>query len=331
MRERVADEVVTKLTGKIPDDELRTIRDAIMSVVSGYDISERETALALYESFVPKFYETYLTTLRLNGRSLGTIKTYNFHLVNFFLQMNRPISEVTSADIYGYLYLLKEKGTVSNRTLDHVRIIINTFFEWCAIEGYTQINPCRTVRPIKYIATERVPLTDMELELARDACRDIREKAILEVMYSTGCRVSEMVNLDRTDVDFGNRTVMLLGKGNKTRTSFLNAKAELMLRRYIHNRTDSEQALIVTMIKPYRRVSKGSLEQIIRSIGERANLSRRLTPHVLRHTFATNLLKRGARLEDVQKLLGHEKPETTLIYAKINTETIQHDHACYII
>lgn len=331
MREQFTNEVIAKLSGKIPDNELRTVRDVIMSTLANYEVSERETAIALYESFVPQFYEVYIATLKINGRSMDTIKTYNYHLVNFFLQLRRPLKDVTSADIYEHLFALQEKGTVSNRTLDHVRIIIYTFMQWCCDEGYIDKNPCRTVKPIKFTVKERNPLTDIELELTRDACKDIRESAIVETLYSTGCRVSELINLKKTDVDFATKTVTVLGKGNKYRTTFLNARAEIMLKRYLMSREDDDPALFATTRKPYRKLSKEALEKMIRTIGERANLDRRLTPHILRHTFATNLVKRGARLEDVQKLPGHEKPGTTLIYAKINTESIRHDHERYII
>lgn len=331
MREKVANEIMMRLSGKIPDDELLIIRNAIMSVLSGYEVSERETSVALYESFVPRFYEVYLATLRVNGRSLSTVKTYNYHLVNFFLQLHRPITEVTSADIYRYLCQLQDRGTISNRTLDHVRIIINTFLQWCVDEEYIQRNPCRTIKPIKYSVRERVPLTDIELESARDACVYIRESAIFETLYSTGCRVSELIRLTKEDVSLDNRTVVLFGKGNKYRTSFLNARAELVLRKYLHQRKEDCPSLIVTNRKPCRPMSKESIEKIIRTIGERAKLERNLTPHVLRHTFATNLLRRGASLEDVQRLLGHTDPSTTLIYAKIDTSALRYDHERYII
>lgn len=331
MREKFATEVIMKLSGKVSDDDLILIRNSILSVLANYEISERETALALYESFVPKFYEVYLATLKINGRSAGTIEIYNFHLVSFFVQLHRPLPELTSSDIYEYLFMLQSRGTVSNRTLDHIRTIINTFMEWCVAEGYIESNPCRTVRPIKYTEKQREPLTDIELEQVRFCCKDLRESAIVETMYSTGCRVSELVALNRTDVDIQNGTVLVLGKGNKYRTTFLNARARLILSKYLASRNDNCPSLIVTEIEPVHTLGKESYERIIRLIGERANLIKPLTPHILRHTFATNLLKRGARLEDVQKLLGHSKPSTTLIYTKIDTESIRHEHEKFII
>lgn len=331
MREQFANEVIVKLAGRVSDEDLSVIHDCIMAVLANYDIKERETTLALYESFVPQFYEVYLATLKINGRSIGTIKTYNYHLVNFFLQVGRPIKDVTAADIYSYLYFLQKKGTICNRTLDHTRVILNTFMQWAADEGYIEKNPCHNVKPIRYTERQRQPLTDMELELVRDACQTIRESAMVETLYSTGCRVTELAILKQTDVDLAGRTVTLLGKGNKYRTSFLNARAELMLRKYLHSRKDDNPALIVTERKPTRPLTKEAYEKIIGEIGERANISRRLTPHIFRHTFATNLIRRGARIEDVQKLLGHEKTSTTLIYTKIDTEAIRHDHERYII
>lgn len=331
MREQFANEVVMKLAGKVSDEELRAIHDTILSVLANYEIAERETALTLYESYVPKFYDVYLAYLKINGRSTGTLKTYNYHLVSFFLHLRRPVNELTAADIYEYLCYLGQKGTVSNRTLDHVRIIINGFLEWAYDEDYISKNPCHTVKPIRFTEKQRQPLTDIELEMVRAACRNTREAAITETMYSTGCRVSELVALKVTDVDLTNRTVTLFGKGSKYRTSFINARAELMLRKYLSEREDNCPALIVTDRKPARPLQKGAYEKMIRELGERAGLGRRLTPHIFRHTFATNLVKRGARVEDVQRLLGHEKISTTMIYTKVDTSDIRRDHERFIV
>lgn len=331
MKEQFANEVVVKLIGKIPDEELGIIREAIITTLSNYEIDGRETAMALYESFVPKFYEIYLAQLRINGRSLGTIKTYNFHLINFFVQLQCPLNELTQSDIYRYLYWLQQKGSISNRTLDHIRVIINTFLEWSYANEYIPNNPCKNIPPIKYIEKQREPLTDIELELVRDCCKTYREHAIVEVLYSTGCRVSELVDLKVSDIDFNTKAVTILGKGGKYRVSFISARAELMLRKYLSTRNDNNPSLIVTERKPIRALSKVGLEKIIGDIGERAGLKNRLTPHVLRHTFATNLVKRGAKLEDVQKLLGHEKPSTTMIYTKIDMDKIRFEHERYIL
>lgn len=331
MREQFANEVVMKLAGKVSDAELRMIHDAILSTLSNYEVKERETAVALYESYVPRFYDIYLAYLKINGRSEGTLKTYNYHLVSFFLHLRRPINEITAADIYEYLYYLGQKGTVCNRTLDHVRIIINSFLEWAYDEDYIPKNPCHTVKPIRYTEKQRQPLTDIELEMVRAACRDTREAAITETMYSTGCRVSELAGLKISDVDLANRTVTLFGKGSKYRTSFLNARAELMIRKYLHERDDNCPALIVTNRKPIKPLKKGAYEKLIRELGEHAGLERKLTPHIFRHTFATNLVKRGARIEDVQRLLGHEKISTTMIYTKVDTTDIRRDHERFIV
>lgn len=331
MKEQFANEIVMKLTGRISDDDLKIVRDVIMSSLANYDITERDTEIAVYESFVPRFYEVYLAMLRVNGRSIGTIKTYNYHLVNFFMSLQRPITDITHGDIYTYLLELQMKGTISNRTIDHVRIIINTFLDWCYCEGYIKDNPCKNIKPINYVEKDREPLTDIELEMVRESCNTLRERTIIEVMYSTGCRVSEMVNLKISDVDIRNGEVKLFGKGGKYRTSFLSAKAKLLLNNYLKSRNDDCTSLIVTDRKPIHALQKTSYEKILGEIGERANIKNKLTPHILRHTFATNLLKRGASLEDVQKLLGHEKPSTTLIYTKINMDKVKYEHERYIL
>ena len=159
----------------------------------------------------------------------------------------------------------------------------------------------------------------------------MREKAIIELFYSTGCRVSEMVNLNKSDINFKSGEVFLFGKGNKHRTSYLNAKSEVYLKKYLHTRNDDNNALIVSERKPYQRLSKTGIERIVRIIGKRSNIGRNLYPHLIRHTTATDALKRGMNITDVQAMLGHAKIDTTMIYAKISQDSVQYNHKKYIV
>lgn len=220
---------------------------------------------------------------------------------------------------------------MSNRTMDGRRLVINTFLEWCRTERYIDWNPCSQIRPIKYESKPREPLTGIELELVRDACRTYREKAIIEVFYSTGCRVSEMVNLSKSDVDFVKGEVKLFGKGAKHRISYINARAEVSLKKYLFSRRDENPALFVSDRNPHDRLKKTAIEKVVREIGERSGIGRRVFPHLIRHTTATDALERGMNVAEVQKILGHEKLDTTMIYAKVCQENVKHDHRRYIV
>lgn len=247
------------------------------------------------------------------------------------MNIEKPLNQITTNDIRVYLYNLQKRRSLSNHSLDERRLVINTFFEWCKNEEYISKNPCKQIQPIKYEIKPREPLEDIELELIRYGCKTCREKAIIELFYSTGCRVSEMVNLNKDDVNFKTGEVLLFGKGNKHRISYLNAKSEVALKKYLYSRSDDNEALIVSERKPYKRLSKTGVERIVRIIGERSNIGRNLYPHLIRHTTATNALKRGMGIAEVQSILGHEKIDTTMIYAKVSQENVKYNHRKYII
>lgn len=177
----------------------------------------------------------------------------------------------------------------------------------------------------------REPLDDMELEMVRSACVTPREKALFEVLYASGDRVSEVEKMNYSDINQKNWSIVILGKGNKERTIFLNAKAVLAIRRYMETRNDSNPALFVSQRRPYGRLGTQSIEEEIREIGKRSGIGRRVSPHLMRHTYATNLLYYGAPIEEVSKLLGHSKLRTTQIYTKINTAELEHTYRkCHV-
>lgn len=194
-----------------------------------------------------------------------------------------------------------------------------------------KLNPCRQISPIRYEEKPREPLNGIEMELVRYACENQRERAIIETFYSTGCRVTELSNLNICDIDFNTGEVHLFGKGKKHRTSYVNAKSEVALKKYLETRNDSNVALFVSQRKPHQRLKKNAIESIVRQIGERSGINRRLFPHLIRHTTATDAIDRGMDATELQKLLGHADLETTMIYAKISQENVKRSHKKYIV
>ena len=329
--ENFAKEFMVKLDGKISESDMATILQELQMFASGYDIQKKETSLTTYEPQIPECYKAYMVSKKIEGLSKETLKTYDLYLKDFLLYIRKPVREITANDIRIYLFSYQRKNGVSNRTMDGRRLVINTFLEWCRTERYIDWNPCSQIRPIKYESKPREPLTGIELELVRDACRTYREKAIIEVFYSTGCRVSEMVNLSKSDVDFVKGEVKLFGKGAKHRISYINARAEVSLKKYLFSRRDENPALFVSDRNPHDRLKKTAIEKVVREIGERSGIGRRVFPHIIRHTTATDALERGMNIAEVQKILGHEKMDTTMIYAKVCQENVKHDHKRYIV
>nr|DAU89640.1 MAG TPA: SITE SPECIFIC RECOMBINASE XERD [Caudoviricetes sp.] len=332
--ENFANEFISKLDGKIPDEALRTVLQELQVFTSNYDISQRETHVVPYQNNIPDCYRVYMVAKKIEGMSPESMKTYNFYLTDFFEHINRPFEQVTTNDIRIYLYETQKRTGISNRTLDGKRLVINTFMDWCWKEGYIPNNPCASIKPIKFEEKPREPLSNMELEIVRDACENYRDKAMIELFYSTGCRLSEMVNLKISDIDFTSKEVHLFGKGSKHRTSYLNAKAEYMLKKYfeLERPKDSiSDSVFVIFRKPYNEMHKGSIYARVKAIQKRSGIERSLFPHLLRHTMATDALNRGMNVAEVKEILGHEKLDTTMIYAKISHDSVKFNHKRYIV
>ena len=239
--------------------------------------------------------------------------------------------EQNDNDVKAYLYNFQKTRNVSNRTLDSVRSILSSFFSWASAEGYLEKNIMISVKPIKYRRKQRGSLDDYELEKLRSACETIRDEALVEFLYSTGCRVSELVNVNKEDVNIKDGEVTLIGKGDKERKSYLTAHASLALQEYLKSRDDDNNALFVSKVKPHNRLKKGAIEKIIGELGVKARIEKKVYPHLIRHTTATMGLQHGMDVTEIQKMLGHANIETTMIYAEVNQNDVKTSHKKYII
>lgn len=331
MRERFVNAFITELSGIVPVELLPDIRDELFIFVNDYDIAERETSVVPYTGYMPECYKIYMTTMKIEGAKDNTLRLYNMALKDFFYTVNKKMSEITTNDIRVYLYITKKNRNICNRTLDSRRAILHSFFEWCANEGYVSANPCRNIRPIKYTRKEREPLSGMELEKVRNACRTIREKALVEFLYSTGARVREVERVKLSDIDFVKGEVTLFGKGDKYRRSYLSERCKFYLNEYLKTRSDECMSVFLTERRPYTGLQKAGIERVIRDIGKRSGIGRHLYPHLFRHSMATDLLRRDVPVTDVQKILGHVNINTTMVYAKTLNENVKAGHKRSII
>ncbi len=331
MRENFVNGFIAKMYEEVPDEYLNVIRNKLSLYVNDFDIKLRETGIVKYTGYLPDFYKTYIVSRKIEGLSQKTLELYNLYLDDFFFVVNKRVEDITANDIRVYLYTTQESRGISNRTLDSRRIAIHSFFEWATGEGYIEKNPCRSIKKIKYERRQKKPLTDMELERIRQACETVRERAMIEFLYSTGARVTEVCTVKKTDVDFYKGEVIVFGKGDKHRKTYLNARSKLLLKQYLDSRVDESEYLFVSERKPHGALKKEAVERMIRIVGKRAQLDRRLTPHLFRHALATLLLQRGTPITEVQKILGHVNINTTMIYAKVSEEDVKTSHMKYAI
>lgn len=206
-----------------------------------------------------------------------------------------------------------------------MRLIISSFYGFLENENYIIKNPVRQIRTIRYDEIIRNPFTDEELEEIRRGCKNIRDLAIVDLLYSSGIRIGECVSLNIKDMNFSEREFVVYGKGGKERICYFNARTKIEIIDYLQTRTDRESALFVSRKAPHERLKKGGIEHMLKDIERRTGIPD-IHPHKFRRTLATNLLDKGMSLEQVQMILGHKKIETTLIYANINQNMTKINH-----
>lgn len=327
MREQLKNDVLMMLDNYVGVHDLREIEIKIEMILSNYEIEKRKTDIVPYTPKLPETVEIFIVSKKIAGLSEKTLYLYLIVLTDFFRTINKDPEKITANDIRIYLYQYQKEHGVSNRTLDGRRTIICSYFNWMASEEYICKNPAINIQPIKYERRHKRAMSQLDLEKVRLACRTKREKAIVEMLYSTGCRVTELERLNISDINFETKEVTLFGKGSKHRTSYLNAKAEVALKDYLNSRTDDNPALFVYDRKPYGRLKKAGIEFMIRKMMERTSgVTTHVTPHIFRHTTATTALDRGMSIVDVSRLLGHTRVETTMEYITTNSDSVKNNH-----
>lgn len=329
--EQFINDVVERLSHRLPAEELFTVREVLLFIANDYDITPRTTDLAVVQDGLPKEAKEYLVTKKIEGMSDATLMQYRYALERFFEKVKKPVVQIRTEDLRIYLYQAKESSKMSDRALENHRVYICCFFRWLFANGYLIKDPCINIKPIKYEKKIREPLTDTEMEYLRHACTTYREKAVVEVLYSTGCRVSELIKIRVCDIDFDKREVQLYGKGKKHRIAYLNARAILNIRLLLGNRGYDSEYIFTSEKAPHDALTSRSIDNMVKRLGEKAQIKGRVFPHRVRHTTATDALRKGMPIEQVQQLLGHERVETTLEYAKVNRNEVKERHAKYIV
>lgn len=321
--EEVTIKLIGKLTLEVPELEQLKVRDLIDEVLVNYEVYPIEKALIA--SDIEEKVQYFLASKKLDGASPNTLYNYQLHLIKFASVIHKPLSSITVVDIRIYLSVVAQR--VKQSTVATEISILKSFFAWLDTEELILKNPMKKIKNIKKEKRLRKALTQEELELLRDACKTVRQRAILEFLFSTGCRLEELVNVNIEDIKWDKGELNVIGKGNKERTVYLNAKAKLYLRKYLKEREKIQNpALFVASKYPYKRIGGRSIEREINQITKSAGFDKSVYPHLIRHTTATLALKAGMSLTSIQHLLGHENPSTTQIYAEISNEDVKHEY-----
>ena len=315
------------LVSILDEEQLHQVVGVAVRVLNDYEIMERCTELAPLDTANEKTLKRYCACLFVDGKSEKTIYQYRRAVQRLSDFLNKPFTEMGAYDIRYYLACEKERG-VSSRSLENTRANLSAFFQWMTIEEIIPKNPIASIKPIKYVDEVRKPFSDTEIDQLRSACTSLKERAIIEVLLSSGVRVSELSEMDTGDIDTEALTVHVRhGKGGKERVTHITPVCAMHLKRYFKDRPEVGDALFYN--GKHERLKPGGIRYILNTLAEKTGVSN-VHPHRFRRTFATGLANRGMEIQEIQKLLGHSEINTTLEYVCVDDEKVRSSYMKYI-
>lgn len=276
-----------------------------------------------------EYLRLFIDAKKIEGCSERTLDYYQVTIEQLLIYVKTPIRKITTEELRQYLVEYQNKNHCSNVTVDNIRRNISSFFSWLEEEDFILKSPMRRIHKIKTKTVVKEIISDESIEKMRDGCHSLRDLAIIDLLYSTGIRVGELVNLDINNVNLEQRECVVFGKGDKERRVYFDAKAKIHLQEYIESRKDDNPALFVTLDHPFDRLKISGVEIRLRELGKALNLNR-IHPHKFRRTMATRAIDKGMPIEQVQKLLGHSQIDTTMQYAIVNQNNVKTSHQKYI-
>lgn len=289
----------------------------------------QEPEEVISESTNYDYLDMFIAAKKIEGCSDRTVTYYKSTVEHLLKSIDTPIRKITTDEIRSYLARYQENGGCSKTTVDNIRRNISSFFSWLEEEDYILKSPMKRIHKIKTVQPVKETISDELIEKLRDACLCKRDLAMVDLLYSTGIRVGELVRLNIDDISFEERECVVFGKGDKERRVYFDAKAKLHLQDYLKERKDNNPALFVTLDAPYKRLKISGVEIRIRNLGRSINVEK-IHPHKFRRTMATRAIDKGMPIEQVQKILGHSQIDTTMQYAMVNQSNVKNAHRKYI-
>ncbi len=268
---------------------------------------------------------SFLAAKKVEGCSHNSLSYYRSTIANALKKIPKKVAHITTDDLRQYLNNYQTESGASKVTVDNIRRILSSFFAWLEDENYIVKSPVRRIHKVKAGKTIKETYTDESLELMRDYCDNARDLALIDLLASTGMRVGELVKLNRDDIDYQNRECIVTGKGDKQRLVYFDARTKIHLQKYIDSRTDTNEALFVSLLSPSERLQISGIEVRLRKMGRELNIPK-VHPHKFRRTLATVAIDKGMPIEQVQHLLGHQSLDTTLQYAMVNQNNVKLSH-----
>ena len=321
MNQEVINEVVCQMMPHLSNDQVALLRNVMERLILKTSADTEKDDESLITSFV--------SAKRLEGCSERTLNFYKNTIDKMYSSIGKSIKAITTEDLRSYLSEYQANNNVSKVTIDNIRRNLSSFFSWLEDENYILKSPVRRIHRVKATTSVKETYSDEDLEKLRDSCDELRDLALIDILASTGMRVGELVRLNRSDIDFNERQCVVFGKGDKERIVYFDARTKIHLQNYLNERKDDNQALFVSLKAPYERLEIGGVESRLKKLGEALDIDK-VHPHKFRRTMATTAIDKGMPIEQVQKLLGHEKIDTTLHYAMVKQSNVKNAHRKYI-
>ena len=329
MKEDFIQCIVEGMDGFLCDEQMMRLQDVVREVLEGFSIGRVLTVNERQREDNEQLLNAFLSAKKVEGCSEKTLVYYRATLDKMLTEVDKGIAEISTNDVRQYLSDFKEARGSSKVTIDNIRRIFSSFFSWLEEEDYIAKNPIKRIHRVRADSLVKEIINDESMEILRDSCTEMRDLALIDLLASTGMRVGELVRMNIADIDFQERQCIVLGKGNKERTVYFNARTKIHLSNYLKSRTDSNPALFVSLSKPFNRLSISGVEKRLRMLGDKVNMVK-VHPHKFRRTLATTAIDRGMPIEQVQKLLGHVKIDTTLHYAMVGQNNVKNSHRKFI-
>ena len=329
MKETIIQTVLDGMRAVLTENQLDMLTDVTRKALSECEITPKATEEEQRNKENVELLGAFISSKKVEGCSDKTIHYYKSSIEKLIATVKKNVCDIATNDIRCYLAEQQEQRGLSKVTIDNLRRIYSSFFSWLEDEDYITKSPVRRIHKVRTDALVKEVLTDENIEVLRDSCQELRDIAMIDLLLSTGMRVGELVKINREDIDFQERQCIVFGKGNKEREVYFNARTKIHLKKYLEQRTDTNPALFVSLHEPHTRLTISGVEVRLRQLGKRVNLNK-VHPHKFRRTLATMAIDKGMPIEQVQKMLGHVKIDTTLHYAMVNQTNVKIAHRKFL-
>lgn len=329
MKKTIINQIQTEMSGILNNAQRQKLSEVLEHCFFNVEVIALGNENLIQSKSNQALKDEFLSAKQVEGCSERSVNYYSSTLDNLIKTLEKPFNQMETEDLRVYLSEYQKKNDASKQTIDNIRRILSSFFTWLEDEDYILKSPVRRIHKIKTMKQVKETYSDEALEKLRDNCKTIRDLALIDMLASTGMRVGELVKLNRVDVDFVNRECVVLGKGSKERVVYFDARTKLHLQNYLNSRTDDNEALFVSLLEPHNRLEIAGVEIMLRKLGRSLEINK-VHPHKFRRTLATRAIDKGMPIEQVQKLLGHQKIDTTMEYAIVDQQNVKNSHKKYL-